>query len=85
MKAEIAERGISVFSKEHALGHAEIRAMYEERISQRLSDLSHHEQVRAFTLLGRGFTLESGELTPSLKVKRRVVKEKYADLIGEML
>ena len=47
--------------------------LYTERIDQRLADVSHAEQVRKFTLLARGFTVESGELTPTLKVRRNVV------------
>ena len=43
--------------------------------------LSRPEQVKAFELLGQEWTAESEELTPTLKLKRRVVSKKYADII----
>ncbi len=46
--------------------------------------LSPYEKVRKFTLLDKPFTIESGELTPTLKIKRKFVEEKYSDLIDKM-
>lgn len=84
LKAEISRRGIAVWSKEHALSHAEVIRLYEERIAARLAELSHHEQVRRFTLLGRGFTVESGELTPKLSLRRKVIQQNLAAEIAAM-
>jgi long-chain acyl-CoA synthetase len=42
------------------------------------------ETVRKFRILPRNFTLEDGELTPTLKIKRRVVAERWAEVIEEM-
>jgi long-chain acyl-CoA synthetase len=47
-------------------------------------DLAHHEQIKKFHLLEKDFTIEDGELTPTLKVKRRVVEKKYAAAIDAM-
>ncbi len=47
-------------------------------------DLSQYEKIRKFTLLERPFTIESGELTPTLKIKRKFVEEKYNLLIEKM-
>ena len=41
-------------------------------------DLAHHEQLKKFALLEKDFTIEAGELTPTMKVRRRVVEKKYA-------
>jgi long-chain acyl-CoA synthetase len=46
--------------------------------------LERFEQVKRFSLLPDEFTVESGELTSTLKVKRRVVDKKYRDLIESM-
>jgi long-chain acyl-CoA synthetase len=52
---------------------------------QRLSDeFADYEKVHRFTLIDHEFTVESGEMTPTLKVKRRVVMERYRDLIDTM-
>jgi len=47
-------------------------------------NLAPFEKIRKFTILEMPFTIENGELTPSLKVKRKVVEEKYANLIDRM-
>jgi len=52
-----------------------------DRVNARLSRV---EQVRAFRLLPRPLTVEDGELTPTLKLKRRVVEERYAELIEDL-
>jgi long-chain acyl-CoA synthetase len=46
--------------------------------------LSRGEQVRDFRILSRDFTLEDGELTPTMKIKRRVVNEHFAAEIESM-
>ncbi len=43
-----------------------------------------HERIRRFTILKREFSLEEGELTPTMKVRRRIVGERYRDLIEGM-
>src|SRR5207244_12550384 len=48
------------------------------------SDLSRYEQIKRFTVLPRDFTLEAGEVTPTLKLKRRVCKEHFAAEIEEL-
>ena len=55
-----------------------------EDINNLQKDLAKYEQVRRFKLLAEPFTIESGELTPTLKVKRKVVEQKYSDLIESM-
>ncbi|MBX3007550.1 MAG: long-chain fatty acid--CoA ligase [Melioribacteraceae bacterium] len=46
--------------------------------------LANFERVRKFAILDKPFTIEGGELTPSLKLKRKVIEERYGDLISDM-
>jgi long-chain acyl-CoA synthetase len=47
-------------------------------------DAAQFERIKKIALLTREFTLESGELTPTLKVKRRIVEERYKTIIDGM-
>lgn len=59
----------------------EIRAMVQSAVDKANARLSRPEQVKAFELLAAEWTAESEELTPTLKLKRRVVNRKYADVL----
>ncbi len=48
------------------------------------SKLNKWETIKKFEILDRDFTVEAGELTPSLKVKRKAVEEKYRDILDAM-
>jgi long-chain acyl-CoA synthetase len=76
--------GIHYNSKEELLSNDKIIAAVEKSINSLQKDLAKYEQVRKFRLLSKPFTIEDGDLTPTLKVKRRVVEKKYADLIESM-
>ena len=62
----------------------EIHRMFARIVDNQLCAVSPHEQVKRFTLLSRDFTQEHGELTPTLKLKRNVIRERYKDLIHDM-
>jgi len=47
-------------------------------------NLAKYERIKKLALLENEFTIEGGELTPTLKVKRRVIDEKYRDVIEEL-
>jgi long-chain acyl-CoA synthetase len=62
----------------------EVRAAIQAEIAAVNQHLAQHEIVKRFTLLASPFTIEGGELTPTLKVKRRVVSERYESVLAEM-
>jgi long-chain acyl-CoA synthetase len=62
----------------------EIRSLIQEEVDQVNPGLNHWEQVKYFQMLERPFSEETGELTPTLKVKRKVVTEKFRALIDSM-
>ena len=73
--------------KARAAAHADdaaTRKVIHTVISTALADLPPHEQVRRFALLPEALSEANGELTPTLKVKRRVVAEHYAELLARM-
>ncbi|MBS1492461.1 MAG: long-chain fatty acid--CoA ligase [Bacteroidetes bacterium] len=62
----------------------EILKEIEKDINSVQKNLATYEKVRKFALLEKPFTIEDNELTPTLKIKRRIVEEKYKDLIEKM-
>ncbi len=61
-----------------------VRALFQKEIDAVNSHLARYEQLRVFELVPNEFTLEGGELTPTLKVKRRVILTKYRELIERL-
>jgi long-chain acyl-CoA synthetase len=61
-----------------------VRAIYASVIGGCLAGVSHDEQVREFVLLDRGFTIETGELTPTLKLRRAVILQHFAEQIAQL-
>jgi long-chain acyl-CoA synthetase len=64
--------------------HAGARALMKKEIDSVNRTLAPYEMVKKFEILDQPFSIESGELTPSLKVKRKVVASKFADAISKM-
>jgi len=61
-----------------------IYKLLEDDMIQFQKKLANYERVRKFVLLDRPFTIESGEITPSMKIKRKIVENNYNDLIEMM-
>lgn len=62
----------------------EVRELMRREVQRVTGDLADHEKIRRFAVLGKELTMETGELTPTLKIKRRVVLEKYKQLIDSL-
>lgn len=62
----------------------QIYELLEKDLDQFQKKLANFERVRKFAILDKPFTIETGELTPSLKVKRKVIEERYKELIEDM-
>ena len=62
----------------------EVLDLYTRRIGEHSANLAAFEQIKRFTLVAKQFTQQTGEITPTLKVKRKVVAEKYHRLIDQM-
>ena len=62
----------------------EIYKLLEKDLAKIQRKLANYERVRKFVLLDRPFSIESGEMTPSMKIKRKIIEEKYDYLIEQM-
>lgn len=71
-------------SRDELLNQPQILDAIRERIEQATQKLPHHEQIKDFRLLLEEFNQENGLLTPTLKVRRREVEQRFADRIDEM-
>jgi long-chain acyl-CoA synthetase len=64
--------------------HPRIIDLLERQVKELTESLSHYEKVKKIRLLENELTVEGGELTPTLKVKRRVIDEKYCEIIEKI-
>lgn len=79
------KEGVRWERPEEASSDPRLTAHIRQRIRERNRDLAAFEAVRDFRILPEDFSTRTGELTPSLKLKRRIVRERYGDLLDEML
>jgi long-chain acyl-CoA synthetase len=79
-----AEQGITFSSREELLNNSKILSFYRERIDYRTRHLGQVEKVKKFTLLPREFSQEDRELTPTQKIRRKVINEHFKDIIESM-
>jgi long-chain acyl-CoA synthetase len=84
LEAEALTRGWSTASREDLTRRPEVRALYAAEIERLNADLAPFERVKRFELLGRELSQEAGELTPTLKVKRRVITQQFSDTIERL-
>ena len=77
LNAWAAQQGLPTGEVEHLLALPEVRRKMEEEVQSTLRDLAGFERPKKLVLLPRDFSVEAGELTPTLKVKRRVVEQHH--------
>ena len=77
-------KGIAYQDTSDLVTKPEIIKLYADRIEGQSKDLAHHEKIVKFTLLDHLFTVENDEMTPSNKLKRRVIAQKYDDVVQKM-
>ena len=75
---------ISFENREQLCADPRIIQMMKERIDTLQQQLAHYEQVKRFTLLPHHLSMEKGELTNTLKIRRRVLNENYKEQIEKM-
>lgn len=77
-------KGLEFSSSEETISHPWVISLIRERVQEKNKELAPFEKVRNFCLLAHDLTVEKEELTPTLKLRRQVVMERYKGLIEEM-
>ena len=85
LKKEALARGLNTerSTSELAQDH-EVRRLLHAHIEQAQVSIANYEMIKRFTILAEPFSMENGELTPTLKIKRNVVYKHYAQAISDM-
>lgn len=78
------ENGIAFATREELCANKRVNAMMAERIDTLTQGLASYEKIKKFTLLAHHFSMENGELTNTLKLKRPVIYKSYKDVIDRM-
>ncbi len=83
--AKLAMENKILFSKpEELLTNKDFLKIVQEHVNELNNHLARYETIKKYTIVQKEFSQESGDLTPSLKVKRNVIKEKYKEIIESM-
>jgi long-chain acyl-CoA synthetase len=64
--------------------HSQVLAHFDERLKQLQQGLAGFEQIKKFTLLPEAFSMEAGLITPTLKLRRKMIYHRYANEINAM-
>jgi len=75
---------ITLDEAEVGRANGEVQALVEQAVEDVNQNLSRHEQIKRFAIVSREFSPEEGEVTPTLKLKRRVIEERFADEIERL-
>ncbi|MGH9377764.1 MAG: AMP-dependent synthetase/ligase [Terriglobia bacterium] len=84
LEAHARRQAIVFQSREELIGSPEIQQFIQQQVDEACGGLARYEQIRQIALLPREFSVESGELSLTLKVRRFVVEDRYRDLIEEI-
>ncbi len=84
LRKEIRSRRLWAWSKRRAVTHAEIVKLFSAEITRCLQGSAAEEQVRAFKILTRGFSIEQGEITPKMSLCRETIEKNFSKVIEQM-
>ncbi|HEV2912621.1 MAG TPA: long-chain fatty acid--CoA ligase [Pyrinomonadaceae bacterium] len=77
-------KGLGLETPQEFCQHPRILDLFQRQVDSLTGDLAKYERVKRIALLEHEFTIEGGEMTPTLKIKRRVINEKYRDVIDRL-
>jgi long-chain acyl-CoA synthetase len=84
VQARASEAGLKFASPQELIAHPWVHQLIESEIKRLTANLAQYESIKHFALLEREFTFDGGEFTFTLKLKRRVINERYAEIIDRL-
>jgi long-chain acyl-CoA synthetase len=81
LRAWAKEKGIETADKQRLIEDRATIELIRNEVQRLTRELADYEKVKRIGLLAREFTIDGGELTPTLKIRRRAVEDKYSSLI----
>ena len=82
--AKVNDSSLLNLTREEFINHSKIKQLIADEVDKLNSNFGNWEQIKKFILLPNEFTIETGELTPTLKMKRKVIAKKYEKEINEI-
>jgi Long-chain acyl-CoA synthetases (AMP-forming) len=76
--------GVQFATRDELIANERVQQIYQTEIDRFNTNLDRQEKIRRFALLPRDFTIDADEITPSLKVKRKMIDQKYKDVIDHL-
>jgi long-chain acyl-CoA synthetase len=84
LSARLAGEGLKFSSNAELAAHPRAYAVIENEVNRLTAHVAQYESIKRFALLAEDFTFDSGALTFTMKLKRRVVEKQYRDLIDRL-
>ena len=84
LRSYALHKGLGIIEPADLLRDARVLDLFARRVAAINETLARYERVRRFRLLDRDFTVEAGEMTPTLKPRRKVIEERYRKVIEEL-
>ncbi len=78
------QKGLDYGNRQSLLDHHAVHELFDEEVAKTMEKFSQYEKIKKYALLPKEWTIESGETTPKLSVKRKVVENNYAKEIDEI-
>ena len=81
LKAWLEQNDLGNLSNEEAVYNAKVLQLFKQIVEEKNTGFNHVEQIKKFELLPREWSIETGEMTPKMSLKRKIIMEKYKDAI----
>jgi len=81
LKEWMQQKGIAFTTTKDAINHPRVLGLYRELIESFNKFFNHVEQIKKFELLPEEWSIDSGEMTPKLSLKRKIIMEKYKEVV----